>query len=138
MASIIMTLQDRSAYLKGLILLARKDFRLAPAEVEFVTRVGTTLGFHEGFAADAVNEVLGNRHIVDEPPVFSSADVASCFLLDGLSLSSCDDEVHPREYLWLRSVAVANDLELEPLVEYWQALSAQHESIPLQATRLAF
>lgn len=136
MTPITMTLQDRSAYLKGLLLLVRKDFRIASAEAELVTKIGTILGFHEGFSAEAVDAVLGNRHLVDEPPVFSDLDVACCFLLDGLTVSSCDDELHPREFLWLRSVSQANNLDFESIVEVWQASCANQSPIPLQAEKL--
>lgn len=136
MDSITMTLQDRSAYLKGLVLLARKDHKVALAEAELVAKIGTILGFHKGFSADAVNEVLGNRYIVDEPPVFSQTDVAGCFLLDGLTLSSCDDEVHVREFLWLRSVAAANNIDFDSVVELWQDQVEPRDPIPFQAERL--
>lgn len=137
MAQITMTLQDRSAYLKGLVLLVRKDFKVEAAEAELVTKIGCILGFHRGFAAETVDEVLRNRHIVDEPPVFSNVDVAACFLFDGLTVGSCDNELHPREFLWLRSVATANALDFDSLAEDWYALRATRGEVPLLAERLS-
>ena len=105
------TVRDGGNYLKGLLLLIRKDRKITDAEVHLVTRIGKTLGFERTFCENAIGEILENKYIVDEPPVFSTMELAKKFIKDGLALASSDNEVHPSEEEWLWSTAEANGLE---------------------------
>lgn len=105
-----MTVLDASNYFKGLLLLIRKDRKLTEPEIALVKRVGKALGFEQGFCDSAINEILENAFIVDEPPTFSSKELAVSFLKDGLSIAMADEEFHPSEESWLRSTAEKNGL----------------------------
>jgi hypothetical protein len=106
------TLMDGVNYFKGLLLLIRKDRQITDGEIGLLTRIGKALGFERKFCDDAIHEILGNRHIVDEPPEFSTKRLAVKFIKDGLALALCDKGVHPSEEDWLRSTAAKNGLRL--------------------------
>jgi len=106
------TLMDGVNYLKGLLLLIRKDRTVTDAESRLVKRIGRALGFERTFCDNAIREILENRYIEDVPPEFSTKKVAVKFIKDGLALACSDKEVHPSEEAWLRSTAEKNGLGL--------------------------
>jgi hypothetical protein len=114
------TLMDGVNYLKGLLLLIRKDHQVTDGEIRLMTRIGKALGFERKFCDDAIHEILENRHIVDEPPEFSTKKLAVKFIKDGLALASCDKEIHPSEEAWLRSTAEKNSLRV---AWFWHMLA---------------
>ena len=107
------TVIDGSNYFRGLLLLIRKDKKITQVEIELMKRVGKTLGFEKTFCDKAIGEILGNKYIVDAPPVFSTKELAVKFIKDGLCLAFSDNEVHPAEERWLRSTAEKNGLDLK-------------------------
>ena len=107
------SLIDRSLYLKGLMLLIRKDREIRDEERNVMLCIGKMLGFDNGFCEKAIDDILHNKYVVDEPPHFSNADVASHFVLDALRIAIADGEVHEKEVQWVKAVAVANGIEEE-------------------------
>lgn len=104
------TVLDASQYFRGLLLLIRKDGKISDAEASLMMHVGKRLGFEREFCEQAIRDILENKHIVDEPPVFSSPEIARCFVQDGIRLALSDQVVHPFEERWLYSVTAANGL----------------------------
>lgn len=102
---------DGSNYFKGLLLLIRKDKKITEPEHVIMNRIGKALGFEKKFIEDSINEILNNKYISDEPPVFSSRELAEKFIKDGLILAASDKEIHPREEEWLLTVAGINKIE---------------------------
>ena len=107
---------DGSSYFKGLLLLIRKDKKIAKTEFELMTRIGKVLGFEKRFIENAIRHILDNKYISTIPPVFSTRELAEKFLKDGLVLASSDKEIHPNEERWLLSVARKNNIEREWLL----------------------
>ncbi len=105
------TVIQASEYFRGLLLLIRKDLKTTQPEIDLVKRIGKSLGFAEEFCVNAVSEILENPFIVEEPPLFSSKELAIKFLRDGVSIALADGEAHPREQQWLRSVSEKNGLD---------------------------
>jgi len=105
-------LTDGVNYLKGLLLLIRKDRKITDGEIRLVKRIGKALGFERKFCDNAIHEILENKHIDDAPPAFSTKKLAVKFIKDGLALAFSDKEVHPSEEAWLRSTAEKNGLGL--------------------------
>ena len=108
---------DASSYLKGLLLLIRKDRKISEKEHELMTRVGENLGFEKSFIENAIHEILDNKYITVTPPEFSSPEIAEKFLKDGLLLAASDNEIHPAEEKWLLSVAAHNNINEAWLLE---------------------
>ncbi|MGB2868236.1 MAG: hypothetical protein WBD36_07285 [Bacteroidota bacterium] len=106
------SVRDASNYFKGLLLLVRKDLRIDNSEVEMMKRVGKSLGFEPGFCENAIQDILESTYIADVPPEFSSRELATKFVRDGLAVALGDHDFHPAEEEWLRSVAKKNQLDL--------------------------
>jgi hypothetical protein len=105
------SIMDASNYFRGLLLLIRKDHLITGTETELLKRIGKTLGFEKEFCETAIHEILDNPHVTDEPPEFSTKELALKFLKDGLALALSDAEIHPFEEQWLRSTAERNGLD---------------------------
>jgi uncharacterized tellurite resistance protein B-like protein len=104
---------DASSYFKGLLLLIRKDRKVTESEVQLMKRIGKALGFEEEFCDQAIKGILENEHVRDQPPKFSSKDLATKFVQDGLVLAFSDNEIHPSEEEWLKLVAELNGLDAQ-------------------------
>jgi hypothetical protein len=105
------TFQDKSKYLKGLLLLTKKDFNVSHQETEIIKRAGKRLGFAEDFYEDAIRNLLGNPNINEEPLQFSNEEIAVEFLKDGLELAYCDTSSPIKELELLRRIADTNGIE---------------------------
>ena len=105
------SLLDRSLYLKGVMLLIRKDRKIYAEERNMVVRIGKILGFDKSFCENVIEELMDNKYIVDLPPRFSVPYIARCFIKDGLKLSFVDGHIHENELIWLKAVAETNGLE---------------------------
>jgi hypothetical protein len=103
---------DRSNYFKGLLLLIRKDRRITELEIQFMKRIGKALGFERQFCANAIHDILENNFIEDAPLEFSTKELAIKFIKDGFTLAFSDNEFHPFEKEWLRSIAKKNGIDL--------------------------
>ncbi len=108
------SITDGSNYFRGLLLLIRKDRRIALPEIEHMRGIGKSLGFEKGFIETCIQEILENQFVADSPPQFSSSGLAIMFIRDGLTLASSDMEIHPAEEEWLKAVADKNGID-----EHW-------------------
>ncbi len=106
-------MKDASEYFRGLLLLISKDRKIADTETVLMKRIGKALGFEKDFCENAIREILENRFIVDEPPRFSTGELAMKFIKDGLTLAGADDETHHAEVVWLKAAAAKNGIEEE-------------------------
>ena len=102
---------DRSNYLKGLLITARKDEQLTDLEKNMIRKLSERLGFSQDFFEETINNLLENRYIKDDPIVFSEQNIAKSFIEDGLRLSLIDDSVSADELDWLKQTANANDID---------------------------
>jgi hypothetical protein len=105
--------KDGSEYFRGLLLLIRRDHRVTASEANMMRRVGKALGFEREFCETAIREILENKFVVDEPPRFSTRDLAIKFLSDALTLAGIYDESDGSDESWLKSFAENNGLNLE-------------------------
>lgn len=104
------TVPDKSNYLKGLLILARKDDSLADPECDIIRAVAQKFGFSKDFYEDILKSLMTNKYIIDDPIIFSSKQVAELFLDDGMRLAFSDDVMHEKELQWLKLIAKANDV----------------------------
>jgi hypothetical protein len=102
---------DRSLYFKGLLLLIRKDRVVGDGERALMMRIGRLFSFEKEFCQEVIDEILTNRHVIDEPPLFSDPAIARCFVQDGLKLSLSDGQIHDTEWQWLEAVVERNGLD---------------------------
>lgn len=102
---------DRSNYLKGLLITARKDKQLTDLEKNMIRKLSERLGFSQDFFEETINNLLENKYIKDDPIVFSEQNIAKSFIEDGLRLSLIDESVSSDELDWLKQTANANDID---------------------------
>ncbi len=107
----MLEIHERSNYLKGLMLLLKKDRVIEEPEKELMKGVGKILGFEKEFIQSSIEDLLENDYITDEIPVFSNKNITESFLLDGLKISFSDNDFAPEEVEYLSQVAQKNGLE---------------------------
>jgi hypothetical protein len=101
---------DKSSYLKGLLITARKDKQLADSEKEIIKEIAEKLGFAPDFYEEILHSLLINKYINEEPITFSNKQIAESFLLDGLNLALSDSHLGTCELDWLKKTAIANGI----------------------------
>ncbi|MBX2976478.1 MAG: TerB family tellurite resistance protein [Ignavibacteriaceae bacterium] len=111
------TLLDKSEYLKGLLILARKNNSLDEKEKTVIRNVANRLGFSKDFYEDTLKYLMSNKYITEEPIKFSNPSIAKLFIKDGLELAYSDNELCEKELNWLKSIAKANQLAVDWLME---------------------
>jgi hypothetical protein len=116
------TVPDKSNYLKGLLILARKDEQLVDDEKNIIRTVAQKFGFSKDFYEDTLKSLMTNKYITEEPILFSSRHVAELFLEDGFRLAFSDEVMHNQELEWLKIIAYANGIE----DEYFETLLLKH------------
>ena len=102
---------DKSNYLKGLLVLISKDNKVSEHERNFLLEVGKSLGFDKEFCEEAIETLLENEYISQEPPVFSKKEFAESFLRDGINLAVSDLEVDKNEINYLKAIAEVNKID---------------------------
>ncbi|MDQ7815909.1 MAG: hypothetical protein RDU14_02715 [Melioribacteraceae bacterium] len=108
---IVMTLQDRSNYFKGLLILIGKDKTISEPEKNNLRKLANILGFNKEFCDGALSELLENEYIIEDPPVFSNSEIANSFIIDGIRIGFSDKALHIFELNWLKSVADKNSVD---------------------------
>jgi len=104
---------DRSGYLKGLLITARKDNQLSKLEISIIKNIATRLGFSSDFFNETISNLLENKFITEEPIKFSRLDIAKSFIEDGLKLALSDESLNADEMNWLKDTAKENGLNEE-------------------------
>lgn len=101
---------DKSNYLKGLLITARKDNQLTETEKKLLKEISLKLGFASDFYEDIIKSLLNNKYIKDDPIIFSNKKIAESFVDDGLKLAYSDNQVSDNEINWLRTTSEANGI----------------------------
>ena len=104
---------DKSNYLKGLLIVAKKDNRLTEPEKKILKSIAKRLGFATDFYEGTIRSLLANKYISDNPIKFSYKKIAESFLVDGLNLALSDNTLAEKELDWLRKTASENELDEE-------------------------
>jgi uncharacterized tellurite resistance protein B-like protein len=113
-----LTLLDKSNYLKGLLIIARKDNQLAESEKKILKSISEKLGFSSDFYEETIQNLLFNKHIDDEPIKFSNEKIAESFISDGIKLALSDDKLTESEISWLKNTALVNGVSEEKFEKY--------------------
>ena len=102
---------DRSNYLKGLLITARRDNQLAESEITIIKKLAARLGFSSDFFEETISHLLENKYITEEPIKFSIREIAKSFLEDGLKLALSDEITTEKEMSWLKDTAKENGID---------------------------
>ncbi len=106
-------LKDKSLYLQGMFILIGKDSVISPEENEMVMHIGKLLQFSTEFCQATIQNLLQNEYIGQLTPVFSDVEFSKIFLKDGIKLAFADNQLHSKEYEWLKEVARRNKISDE-------------------------
>ncbi len=106
-------IQDKSSYLKGLLIIAKKDKVLAEAEESIIRQLAKKLGFSESFYKETLQSLLSNEYLSEDPLKFSDEKLSHSFIIDGLMLAYSDNVFDEREIDWLRQTAELNNIKLQ-------------------------
>ena len=104
---------DKSNYLKGLLVIAKKDNKLTEPEKKIIRNIALRLGFATDFYEDTLRSLLANKYILDDPFKFSHKKIAESFICDGLKLAFSDGILPDKEIKWLKQIAEENGLTIE-------------------------
>jgi hypothetical protein len=106
-----LTLIDKSSYLKGLLIVAKKDKQLTEPEKNIIRDIAVKLGFATDFYEDTLRSLLANKYILENPVKFSQRKIAESFIIDGMKLAFADNMVSDVEIDWLKLTALENGIE---------------------------
>ncbi len=132
-----LNLKDKSCYLKGLLVLIGKDKKISKNESDFIMNVGKRLGFDKSFCEEAINTLLENEYITDDPPVFSDQNFAKSFIEDAISIAITDNDFCLDEEDYLKSIAKENAIEESWLEEQLFQAKRIYKNISLSNPHLA-
>ena len=104
------TVLDKSLYLKGLLVLARKNNKIIENEKNIIRDAAKRLGFSKDFYEDTLRYLLANKYIEETPVKFSNPTIAKIFISEGIQLAIADNDFCKGELEWLRLVAQENEL----------------------------
>jgi uncharacterized tellurite resistance protein B-like protein len=119
--------QDKSNYLKGLLIIAKKDNVLSEAEESIIRHLAKRLGFSESFYEGILQSLLSNDYLSEDPLKFTDEKLSHSFIIDGLMLAYSDNVLDEREIDWLRQTAEVNKINLQWFAD--KVEEAQHNSI---------
>jgi len=104
-------LVDKSNYLRGLLILTRKDNNISKIQKTIILKAGKRLGFSSEFCEEILDTLLYNECLCEEPIKFNSYAVAKSFIADGLKLTCSGKSIIDAELQWLRQAAEINSVE---------------------------
>lgn len=104
---------DRSSYLRGLLVLARKDNHISEIQKKIILSAGKRLGFSSNFCEENLSTLLYNECLCEKPIRFNSYTVAKSFIADGLKLTCSGKFITDSELNWLRQAAEINSIDLK-------------------------
>lgn len=105
--------KDRSEFLRGFLILIRKDNLIDDIEKKMALIIGHNFGFEQKFCEDSVNSILDNPYVSEAPPVFSNKIIARHFISETFRILIQIHELQMNEINWLRQTAEVNELEDE-------------------------
>ncbi|MCF8305637.1 MAG: hypothetical protein K9I71_04505 [Ignavibacteriales bacterium] len=105
------SVQDKTNYFKGLVVLIGKDKIIRDEEKQFFRTIGAILGFDTAFCDYAVTNLAENKFLSENPPKFTNQDIAKAFVRDGLLMGFADKNLHLFELDWLEIVAKKNEID---------------------------
>ena len=129
-----MSLFERSECFRAFLLLVGVDGQIADDERQVLLTIGKKLDFESHFCETAIDDLLENRYISNDPPVFSRKELAESFFRDGLRIAYLDHQLHPNELDWLARIAQRNGLAVGWIGAEVAALEKGRQLIPDKET----
>jgi hypothetical protein len=126
---------DKSNYLRGLLILARKDNHISKIQKSIILEAGRRLGFSSEFCEEILKTLLQNQCLREEPIMFENQTVARSFIEDGLKLTCSGKSIIDAEFNWLKRSAEINSVNMKWFNEQVKNCSCLiHSHVPTQLT----
>ena len=123
--------KDKSIYLKGLLILAKRDKVLAESEENIIKYIASRLGFSPDFYEYTLYNLLENEFLSEEPVHFSDKKIAQSFIVDGLSLAHSDKHLDKREIGWLQDTATKNKIDIDWFNSKLKEIKSKPNQLPI-------
>jgi hypothetical protein len=94
-------------------LLAQEQKRDNKLEQDDIRKIAEILRFDSLFYDFTLNRVINYLQLMDEPPLFSSKQVAKIFVKDSLKIAADKEFLIPKVVHWLLQVVIHNKLNSE-------------------------
>ena len=104
---------DKSRYLRGLLILARKSNHISKIQKLIILNAGKRLGFSSEFCEEILKTILRNECLCEDPIKFENHTVAESFISDGLKLTCSGKLIIAAELNWLRESAEINSVDMK-------------------------
>ena len=104
------TLKDRGEFLRGFLVLVKKNKEISEFDKNMTMVVGKYFGFAEDFCKEALKNLMENEYISEEPPKFSNPVIAEYFLVEVYRILK---QLHPLEHNeehWFAKTAEVNQV----------------------------
>lgn len=105
------TYKDRSEFLRGFATIIIKNNCNNVDEKTMFSVIGKYFGFEKEFCEEAVNNLLINKYISENPAIFSNKFVAEFFITDVSKIMSHTNSLSDDAKEWLRLTAEANKVD---------------------------
>ncbi|MHB8336457.1 MAG: hypothetical protein ACYC49_05610 [Ignavibacteriaceae bacterium] len=106
-------LSDKNNYLTGMLVLICKDRNIDSTDKKMIRLMADDLGFNHYFVDQSIDEIKERKFIIEEPPEFSSLEIAEAFIRDAIRFAFIDHALHLYELEWLSSIAAKNKLSVQ-------------------------
>ena len=105
-----LTYKDRSEFLRGFLILIKKDNKVTESEKNMALVVGNYFGFSQDFCENAIKVLLENEYISEKPPIFSNKCIAKFFIVESYKIFNQIHTLDQNEEEWLISTAALNQI----------------------------
>jgi len=105
------TLKDRGEFLRGFLVLVKKNKDISEFDKNMILVVGKYFGFAEDFCKEAIKNLMENEYLSEEPPTFSNPYIAEYFLVETYRILK---QLHPLEHNeehWFVATAERNKIK---------------------------
>ena len=105
--------KDKGEFLRGFLILAKKDKKISAHERSMVMVVGNYFGFEKRFCEESINNIFENEYISEKPPLFSNIHIARFFVIECLDIFEQINGINNPQRVWLQETLLVNGINNE-------------------------
>lgn len=103
--------KDRSEFLRGFSVIMRKNNLNSDDEKIMFSVIGKFFDFNSDFCKESLENLMINKHLSDEPSVFSNEQIADFFIKDVTKMFSHTKAISNPAIEWLQATAKVNNVD---------------------------
>lgn len=103
--------KDRSEFLRGFSVVMRKNNLNSNDEKIMFSIIGNFFGFNGDFCKESLENLMENKHISEEPSVFSNERLADFFIKDITKMFVHTNAISHSAIEWLQKTAKVNNVD---------------------------